>query len=220
MARRFTILLVDDDDADLMIAARRLRSAAPDRYRLLQASNVEEATATLKVSAVDAVVLDLNLGTSSGPDTVSRLRAIDDTTLIVALTGHVTPELERACMDAGADQFLDKQALTTGGEFMHTLEFTLRKKRPCGPAAAAKMQALLSRLRANAPRPEQPGTAPAASAIPAAAKRLADQRCPPLETFAVLLEEAEETRDPSLTLGALAVHLAQAYFEASSADDS
>lgn len=215
MPRRFTILLVDDDDADLMIAARRLRSADPHRYRLLQASNIEEATATLKVSAVDAVVLDLNLGTSSGPETVARLRTVDDTTLIVALTGHVTPELERACLEAGADQFLDKKALASGSEFMHTLEFTLRKQRPCGPAAAAKMQALLARLRSN-----DPGVTASDNPIRTAAQRLAAQRRAPMETFAVLLEEAATSRDPSLTLGALAVHLAQAYFEASDVDDS
>ncbi|MCR9159876.1 MAG: response regulator [Nannocystaceae bacterium] len=219
MARRFTILLVDDDDADLMITARRLRSAAPDRYRLLQASNVEEASATLKVSPVDAVVLDLNLGTSSGPDTVARLRAVDETTLIVALTGHVTPELERACLDAGADQFLDKQSLAEGSEFMHALEFTLRKERPCGPAAAAKMQALLSRLRSTSPTQHSASDADV-HPLETAAKRLAAERCSPLETFAVLLEEAKDSRDPSLTLGALAVHLAQAYFEASGDEDA
>ena len=219
MPRRFTILLVDDDDADLVVAARRLRSSAPDRYRLLQASNVGEATATLRVSSVDAVVLDLNLGSSAGPDTVARLRAVDDTTLIIALTGHVTADLERACLDAGADHFLDKQALAGGAEFMHTLEFALRKRRPRSSAVASKMQALLTRLRSDGPTGEpQPETVDN-SRLRAAAARLAEQRRAPLETFALLLEESEGTQDPSLSLGALAVHLAQAYFEASGADD-
>ena len=218
MPRRATILLVDDDDADLMIAARRLRAAAPDRYRLLQASNLDEAVATLKVSPVDAVVLDLNLGASAGPETVAQLRREAESTLIIAITGHSTPDLEAACLAAGADQFLNKETIATGSELMHTLEFALRKPRASTPSLASHARALLASVqpeRSEDMDEEFEGLERSSSGrLHAAARRLAARGRAPSELFAQLLEEAADSREPSVTLGALAVYLAQEYFEA------
>ncbi len=225
MPRRATILLVDDDDADLMISARRLRAAAPDRYRLLQASNLDEAVATLRVSPVDAVVLDLNLGTTAGPDTVARLRREAESTMIIATTGFATPEVERACLRAGADQFLEKDALAAGDALMQALEYALRRPKAKSPTLAAQVQGLLASLESEGRESEDDavgdldGTSPAR--LRAAARNLAAQGRPPAELFGQLIEDAAESRDPSLTLGALAVYLAQEYFEAlSDARDS
>jgi|GEM_PF-1020489 len=217
MPRRATILLVDDDDADLMIAARRLRGASADRYRLLQASNLDEAISTLRVSRVDAVLLDLNLGSSAGPETVSKLRAANDTTLIIATTGHTTPQLERACLEAGADQFLDKSAFSDGEMLKHCVEFALRRPRAKGPSLASQLRALLSETDPDAATDDVldglgnllPGR------LKAVARQLAEQGRAPTAVFAEFLDEAGSAKDPSLTLGALAVYLAQAYFEAS-----
>lgn len=212
MHRRVTILLVDDDDADLMIAARRLRSVAPDRYRLLQASNLEQAISTLRVSPVDAVLLDLNLGATAGPDTVAKLRAADECTLIIALTGHSSPELERACLAAGADQFLDKDSLSRGAELMQTVEFALGRRKPERSRLAPQLQGLLARLEPTS-RAEVPGSS-SSERVTRAAQEMAAQRAEPTIAFAQVLDEADSSGDPMLTVAALAVRLAQAYFEA------
>lgn len=216
MPRRATILLVDDDDADLMIAARLLRRAAPDRYRLLQAGNLEEALATLRVSPVDAILLDLNLGSTGGPATVAELRRKNEDILIVVLTGHTDGKLEEACMRAGADHFLGKSSLSEGVELMHTLEFALGSRKPKKQNFSQHLRALVSQQPAG----EAAGTAETTSLaqLEDTAQQLLQQRRAPSEVFAGLLEAASNSHDPSLSLGALAALLAQAYYDKTNED--
>lgn len=212
MARRATILLVDDDDADLMLAARLLRRAAPDRYRLLQAANLDQALATLRVSPVDAVLLDLNLGSSGGPATVAQLRNNNEDTLIVVLTGHTDQALETACLEAGADFFLGKASLSEGATLIHTLEFALGNRKPHKTHLSQELRRLLSPSQADHP---EPTTGASRAQLEQTARRMQQDGRPPLEVFSELIDAACSSRDASTSLGALAVFLAQAYYEAS-----
>ena len=95
------------------------------RVRALLCELIEE-TPLLKVTAVaetedealqqfdsvrpDAVVVDLNLRSGTGLGVIQGIRrkAPSAPPLVIVLTNHALPVLETACLQAGADHFLDK----------------------------------------------------------------------------------------------------------------
>jgi CheY-like chemotaxis protein len=58
----------------------------------------------------DAVVIDLNLRSGTGLGVITALRKDRPAVrpLLIVLTNHALPVLEAACLNAGADYFLDK----------------------------------------------------------------------------------------------------------------
>jgi CheY-like chemotaxis protein len=58
----------------------------------------------------DAVVVDLNLRSGTGLGVITALRKSPgpERPLVIVLTNHALPVLESACLNAGADYFLDK----------------------------------------------------------------------------------------------------------------
>lgn len=59
-------------------------------------------------SAIDVVLLDLDMPVMNGADLLSRIREIDRRVPVVITTGHVTEERELALRNAGASGFLHK----------------------------------------------------------------------------------------------------------------
>lgn len=112
------------------------RAAAPQALRVLVVEDLPrvrallceliEETPALKVAAVaetedealaqfdstqpDAVVVDLNLRSGTGLGVIQGIRrkAPNAPPLVIVLTNHALPVLETACLQAGADHFLDK----------------------------------------------------------------------------------------------------------------
>ena len=58
----------------------------------------------------EALIVDLMLAGGSGLGVIKAVRHMQEgpKPLIIVLTNHVSPALERACLQAGADHFLDK----------------------------------------------------------------------------------------------------------------
>lgn len=74
------------------------------------AETEQEALAQFEQLVPHAVVVDLNLksGTGLGVITGLRRRPQGGRPLLIVLTNHALPVLESACLNAGADYFLDK----------------------------------------------------------------------------------------------------------------
>jgi CheY-like chemotaxis protein len=103
------VLLVED----LLRVQTLLRELIEEPGKVEVAGLVEtEADAILQFSALqpDAVVIDLNLRSGTGLGVIMALRRLDLATrpLLIVLTNHALPVLETACLNAGADYFLDK----------------------------------------------------------------------------------------------------------------
>lgn len=103
------VLLVED----LQRVQNLLRELIEDPGRLEVAGLVDsEADAIAQYSALqpDAVVIDLNLRSGTGLGVIMALRRLDPVLrpLLIVLTNHALPVLETACLNAGADYFLDK----------------------------------------------------------------------------------------------------------------
>lgn len=100
-----TLLLVDDDDA-----FRRALGGAMSRrgFAVALASNALEAEAIAKEQVFEYALVDVRMPGKSGIDLVAALRAIDEGTRIVVLTGYGTIANAVSAMRAGAVDYLMK----------------------------------------------------------------------------------------------------------------
>ncbi|MBI1200413.1 MAG: response regulator [Phenylobacterium sp.] len=102
------LLLVEDNPADAETVRTLLNEADSDLYRVEHAGRLSEAVAILKAEPVDVVLLDLNLPDCTGLDSVRAVHEAAGGAPIVVLTGVGDDRLGQACMDAGAQDYLEK----------------------------------------------------------------------------------------------------------------
>jgi len=105
MARKQTILLVDDEEA-VRFPIHRFLSASG--FEVQEADSLAGAIAACATSVPDAAVLDFSLPDGDGLELLSRLKALDASLPVVLLTGHGTIDLAVKAMQEGAEQFFTK----------------------------------------------------------------------------------------------------------------
>lgn len=98
------VLVVDDEAFILEMTREALRDAG---YRVLTASDGEEALQMVEDAEVDVVVTDLRMPNMDGFDLIRRLRAWDPNLSIVAASGVADGRTDEA-LNAGAQSFLAK----------------------------------------------------------------------------------------------------------------
>lgn len=102
-----SVFIVDDSDSIRQRLIAMLESMA-DVAVVGQARSATEAIDGILATNPDSVLLDLNLGTSSGMEVLSTVRRQLPIVEFVVLSNHSEPQYRRACAKAGARYFLDK----------------------------------------------------------------------------------------------------------------
>jgi DNA-binding NarL/FixJ family response regulator len=102
-----SVFIVDDSDSIRQRLIAMLESMA-DVAVVGQARSATEAIDGILATNPDSVLLDLNLGTSSGMEVLSTVRRRLPIVEFVVLSNHSEPQYRRACAKAGARYFLDK----------------------------------------------------------------------------------------------------------------
>ena len=105
------LLLIVEDDAAFARALKRSFERRGD-YRVLHASNIEEAKEILKTEAPERAVVDLKLGVQSGLNVVQLLHEHDPEMLIVVLTGFASIVTAVEAIKLGACNYLVKPSNT------------------------------------------------------------------------------------------------------------
>jgi len=105
------LLLVEDNPGDATLFTELLSESPVDRYRLLHVETLGEAVEMLRTRSLDVVVLDLELRDSSGIDGVRVIREYRRQIPIVVLTGTDDERLALSCIEAGAQDYLAKNAV-------------------------------------------------------------------------------------------------------------
>lgn len=100
-----TLLIVDDDEAFRTRLVRALRERG---YDVSGAASYEDAVASAAADSPELALVDLRLPGRSGLDVVQALKAIDDTTRIVVLTGYGSIATAVESMRLGATSYLTK----------------------------------------------------------------------------------------------------------------
>ncbi|HTJ84514.1 MAG TPA: response regulator [Polyangiaceae bacterium] len=100
-----TLLLVDDDDA-----FRSAMGLALERrgFSVIAAASPTEALRLAAKAELEYALVDVRMPGGSGIDLVEQLRAIDDGTRVVVMTGYGTIANAVAAMKAGAFDYLTK----------------------------------------------------------------------------------------------------------------
>ena len=102
-----TILVVEDDDNSLIALKTLLR---PKGYRVLEASDGNEAITVVKAEKLDLILLDLQLPKLNGLGVIRHLREnLNLSSLpIVMMTACDSEEYRGRAMASGCDDFLPK----------------------------------------------------------------------------------------------------------------
>ena len=101
------VFLVEDSLAIRARLAATIR--AIDGAQLVgEAGKVGEAIDGIRATHPSAVILDLQLEDGSGLDVLKAVQPASPELHVAVLTNYATNQHRRACMDAGAEYFLDK----------------------------------------------------------------------------------------------------------------
>ena len=104
---RASILLVDDDDA---FRKRMTRALADRGYDVRAAHDYDAAMESARADSPQFAVVDLKMPGRSGLEVVRDLKAIDETTRIVVLTGYGSIATAVEAVKLGATHYLPKPA--------------------------------------------------------------------------------------------------------------
>jgi CheY-like chemotaxis protein len=102
-----TLLLVEDDDMNRDMLARRLQR---EGYDIITAADGARAILTARQALPDLILMDMGLPLVSGWQAVQRLKAIRETRAIpiIALTAYAMPEDRVKSLAVGCDEFQAK----------------------------------------------------------------------------------------------------------------
>jgi len=99
------ILIVDDE---AFIRENLERIIAEDGYRPISTESPDEAIRIVTEEEISLVLLDLNLGSSSGLDVLREMREVDPELLVIIITGYGTVESAVEALKIGAYDYIKK----------------------------------------------------------------------------------------------------------------
>ena len=108
---RTTVLLVDQNDADVDSFEAMLEAAAPAAFDVARATTLAEATSFLATTTADCAVVDLRLPDAEALAIITTIAASSPAVALVALTVRDDEELGVATIEAGASDYLSRAAL-------------------------------------------------------------------------------------------------------------
>lgn len=107
--RPLTVVLADDSD----VVRQRLRNviaSMPGVAVVGEAPDADQAVAQIREQAPDVVVLDMFMPGGGGTRVLQDLHGADNRPIMLVFTNFAYPEYRDACLQLGADHFLDKSA--------------------------------------------------------------------------------------------------------------
>ena len=108
MSRKFTILIVDDDESTRKLLHSVLTI---EGYECQMAENLERAEAVLRQGRIDLALVDLYLGTANGLNVLDLVKVIQPRCKCVIMTAHATVETVARSLSEGALEYLSKPLL-------------------------------------------------------------------------------------------------------------
>ena len=123
----YSVLLIEDNEADAYLVCDSLANSEPGRFKITQSDRLASGLACLSHESFDLVLLDLSLPDSDGFETFRRVRESSPSTPIVVLTGRDDHDLAIMTTRAGGQDYLLKQFI--GGELLTRLMQAIERKR-------------------------------------------------------------------------------------------
>jgi signal transduction histidine kinase len=105
------VLLIDDDEEDFLLTRDLLEELPGDGYHLDWVGDYDAGLAAICEATHDVYLLDYQLGARTGLELLREARAEGCLAPVILLTGQGEYEIDRAAMDAGAADYLEKSRL-------------------------------------------------------------------------------------------------------------
>jgi len=105
MHRKFTILIADDEEAIRELLCIELE---PTGARLITAQDGQVAVDLVRTTAVDVALVDVRMPRIDGIKALELIRELSPDTVCIILTGNRDLDTVKACLRAGAYDFLEK----------------------------------------------------------------------------------------------------------------
>ncbi len=133
---RLRVLLIDDDEDDRVLTAERLAEIPGSPYHLDWISRYDEGLEAICRGTHDVYLLDFRLGARTGIELLREAQDRGCSGPIILLTGQGQSRTDIEAMDAGADDYLEKERLTSAlldrsiryALFRHRVERELERK--------------------------------------------------------------------------------------------
>ena len=110
--RPYTIAVVDDDPADFTLIARLLECSQRANFRVTHLASFDEAARRLETEVFDVALIDHFLDGKLGINLIRQLGGRKAPCALIMLTGGGPDELDLAALDAGVEDFIDKNDLS------------------------------------------------------------------------------------------------------------
>lgn len=120
-------ILIVDDNLDVRARLVDLLRQVPGVDAIGEADSLAAARRALDIRRPDVLVLDLQLLDGSGIDLLRDLRGAGPPSVSIVLTHYPLTVYRRACLDLGANYFLDKAT-----EFERVADIAASMVRPSG----------------------------------------------------------------------------------------
>ncbi len=122
------VLLIEDDAGDAMLFETALRLAYPGRFAVKHAKSFEEAREQFRSGEFSVVAVDLELGETTGIQTVMRVQAEFPDLGLVVMSGTDDADLALQTVQAGAQDYLVKGKVG-GATIGRALRYAEERKR-------------------------------------------------------------------------------------------
>jgi len=116
-----SVLVVDDDYDDFRTISRLLAKLDGYSVKTTRASSGLAARSGISTSRYDVVITDYRLGPETGVDVIKSIIRQRPAVAPILISGHLSPEVHRAALNAGAIHCIDKGELS-----VKTLEGAIR----------------------------------------------------------------------------------------------
>jgi DNA-binding response OmpR family regulator len=110
--KKFTVLAIDDDPADVEILRRLLKEIVGWKIELLACNDAEAGRAEALRCQADLILLDYLLGAETGLELFQAIREDGCLVPVIMLTGHGSEEIAVEAMKAGVSDYLVKGRIT------------------------------------------------------------------------------------------------------------
>lgn len=119
--RKLSVLLIEDDEEDYFITQSHLSEVEDFNYEVTWVNNCPDGIKQLEQNTFDICLLDYRLGEWTGLEFLATVKAFNQKTPIIFLTGQGDREIDVQAMEAGASDYLVKNNLDA-----YILERTIR----------------------------------------------------------------------------------------------
>jgi CheY-like chemotaxis protein len=123
-ARKEHVLVIEDNE-DIVIMLKTMLEM--NGYRVTTEVNLEDPLMTVRNTAPDVILMDMLLSGSDGSEICKLLKAAPPPIAaipVIMISAH--PNARKKCIEAGADQFLEKPFDMTA--FFETIDKVLKQK--------------------------------------------------------------------------------------------